>query len=72
MTEDQSKGKITQTIKSREPQITQATVLIESLLQQLCTVIEEDKVRRKKLYYSNRAFFLNTLLLTCRNILIKN
>lgn len=52
MTEDQSKGKITQTIKSREPQITQATVLIESLLQQLCTVIEEDKVRRKKLYYT--------------------
>lgn len=47
--EDKSNKEIT-TIKSQELQITQ-TVLIESLLQQLCTILEGDKVRRKKLYH---------------------
>jgi len=48
--EDQNNG----TITSKEQQITQATgILIESLLQQLCTVLEGDKIRRNKLYYSN-------------------
>lgn len=42
--------------KSREPQVTQATVLIESLVQQLCNILEEDKVRRKKLYNGNQSF----------------
>jgi len=41
-------------IASQEQQITQATgILIESLLQQLCTMLEGDKIRRNKLYYSN-------------------
>lgn len=47
--ENQNSG----TIAPREQQITQATgLLIESLLQQLCTMLEGDKVRRNKLYYT--------------------
>lgn len=52
-TKNEDKNKKITTIKSREPQITQFTVLIESLLQQLCTILEGDKVRRKKLYHGN-------------------
>jgi len=41
-------------ITPREQQITQSTsILIESLLRQLCNLLEEDKVRRNKLYYGN-------------------
>lgn len=50
--EDKSNKEIT-TIQSQELQITQATVLIESLLQQLCYTLVGDKVRRKKLYHGN-------------------
>ncbi|KYN18182.1 Eukaryotic translation initiation factor 2-alpha kinase 1 [Trachymyrmex cornetzi] len=40
-------------IAPREQQITQSTgILIESLLRQLCNLLEEDKVRRNKLYYT--------------------
>ncbi|KYM79290.1 Eukaryotic translation initiation factor 2-alpha kinase 1 [Atta colombica] len=40
-------------IAPREQQITQSTgILIESLLRQLCNLLEEDKVRRNKLYYA--------------------
>ncbi|XP_024882771.1 eukaryotic translation initiation factor 2-alpha kinase 1-like isoform X2 [Temnothorax curvispinosus] len=50
--ENQNSGKIMPAGKSRKPQLTQATVLIESLLQQLCAILEGDKVRREKLYYA--------------------
>ncbi|XP_071553933.1 eukaryotic translation initiation factor 2-alpha kinase 1 isoform X2 [Temnothorax nylanderi] len=50
--ENQNNGKIMPAGKSRKPHMTQATVLIESLLQQLCAILEGDKVRREKLYYA--------------------
>lgn len=34
-----------------------SSVLIGSLIQQLCTIFESDKVRRNKLYYGNLFFF---------------
>lgn len=55
-------------------QIANATgVLIESLLQQLCTMLEGDEVRRNKLYYGNQSasLFLQMLLLIHRNISVK-
>ncbi|KAG5330394.1 E2AK1 kinase, partial [Acromyrmex charruanus] len=40
-------------IAPREQQITQSTgILIESLLRQLCNLLEEDKVRRNQLYHA--------------------
>lgn len=48
--ENQSNG----TIQPQEQQIAQsASVLIESLVQQLCTAMEQDKAKRKRLFYSN-------------------
>ncbi|XP_011698516.1 PREDICTED: eukaryotic translation initiation factor 2-alpha kinase 1-like isoform X2 [Wasmannia auropunctata] len=46
--ENQSNG----TIQPQEQQIAQsASVLIESLVQQLCTAMEQDKAKRKRLFY---------------------
>lgn len=61
--ENQSNGKIMQ-----GEQIANATgVLIESLLQQLCTMLEGDEVRRNKLYYGNQsANPLNVIILIHR------
>ncbi|KAG5318250.1 E2AK1 kinase, partial [Pseudoatta argentina] len=40
-------------IAPREQQITQSTgILIESLLRQLCNLLEEDKIRRNQLYHA--------------------
>lgn len=54
---NETNGEITPATKSQQPQVTQGcTVLIETLIRQLCAVLEMDEARRQKLYHSNQTF----------------